>query len=460
MISHKNDKDDVLTYALDEQTFLELVRQDHIEKIVEMVDSEHSADIAALIEKLEPEIGWKILRQVPPEEQASILTYFSAEAQREISQCIGGDELSKIMNLMHHDDRVDLLKKLDQPLQDRVLFHMARAEREDLKLLSSYEEGSAGAIMTTDYTVLFPHLSVREALDKLRQEAPSRETINRAYVVDHERVLLGAVRLQDLIMALPQTSVRDVMEEYTHAVKIDDDQEFVANQIAKYDVVAIPVVDERNRLIGIVTHDDAFDVLTEEATDDFHKVGSVGEIDGSVRDVAMSTLYQKRIVWLVLLVFGNILTGLAISHYEDVIAKYVALVFFMPLLIGSAGNAGSQSSTLMVRALATGDVQMKDWGKMLGKELVVAFGLGLTMSIAVSAIGIYRAGLEVAMVVSLTMILVVMIGSLVGMSMPFLLSRLKFDPAMASAPLISTIADASGVLIYLAIATLVLGGIV
>lgn len=446
-----------MTYALDEQTFLNLIDQNRLETIVEMVDSEHSADIAALLEKVSPERAWEVLCRVDREEQASILTYLSPESQREISEVMGADQLSHLMNLMHHDDRVDLLKQLEQGLQDRVLFNMARAEREDLKLLSSYPEGSAGSIMTTDYTVLFPHLSVREALDKLRQEAPSRETINRAYVVDHERVLLGAVRLQDLIMALPQTPVHEVMEESTHAVKIDDDQEFVANQIAKYDVVAIPVVDERRRLVGIVTHDDAFDVLSEEATDDFHKVGSVGEIDGSVRDLPMAILYRKRIVWLILLVFGNLFTGLGIAVFEDVLARSVSLVFFLPLLIGSAGNAGSQSATLMIRALATGDVELKDWGRMLGKELVVALGLGLTMSLAVSVVGIYRAGYQVAMVVSFTMILVVMIGSLVGMSMPFLLSRLKSDPAMASAPLITTIADASGVLIYLAVASLVLG---
>jgi magnesium transporter len=448
-----------MTYALDEQTFLDLVEARQFDRIVEMVDSEHSADIAQHLETLEPELASEILVKIDEQEQASILTYFSPEFQSELGPVLGPDHLSKLMNLMPHDDRVDLIKQLELELQDRVLFNMARAEREDLRLLSSYPEGSAGSIMTTDYTILFPHLSVREALEKLRQEAPSRETINRAYVVDHERVLLGAVRLQDLIMAMPHTSVKDVMEESTHAVKLDDHQEFVANQVAKYDIVAIPVVDERHRLVGIVTHDDVVDVLKEEATEDFHRVGSVGEIDGNVRDVSMGLLYRKRITWLIVLVFGNLLTGMGIAFYEDVIAKYVALVFFMPLLIGSAGNAGSQSATLMVRALATGDVELKDWGYMLGKELIVALGLGLTMALAVSVVGVYRAGLQVAIVVSLTMVIVVMIGSLVGMSMPFLLSRFRSDPAMASAPLITTIADVSGVVIYLAVASMLLGQI-
>lgn len=442
-----------MTYALDEKTFYDLVNQRNIDTIVEMVDFEHSADIATLLDKLEADMAWEILSRVEPEEQASILTYLSNESQIDLSELIGADQLSKLMNLMPHDDRVDLLKRLDQHLQDRVLFHMARAEREDLKLLSSYPEGSAGAIMTTDYSVLFPHLTVREALEKLRQEAPNRETINRAYVVDHERVLLGSVRLQELIMAPPHTPVREVMEESTHAVQLEEDQEFVANQIARYDVIAIPVVDERHRLVGIVTHDDAFDVFKEEATEDVHRGASIGKIDGNVKDVSLFLLYRKRIVWLVLLIFGNLLSGAGIAFYEEIISKYVALVFFLPLLIGSAGNAGSQSSTLMVRALATGDVELKDWGVMLGKELVVALALGVTMSIAVLSVGVFRAGSDVAVVVSLTMVIVVLMGSLVGMSMPFLLSRFNQDPAMASAPLITTIADSSGVIIYLAMAS-------
>ncbi|MFU8822242.1 MAG: magnesium transporter, partial [Gammaproteobacteria bacterium] len=198
------------------------------------------------------------------------------------------------------------------------------------------------------------------------------------------------------------------------------------------------------------------DVIQEEATEDFHKVGTVGKLDSSVRDASIGLLYRKRIGWLVLLVFGNLLSGAGIHYYEDTIAAVVALVFFLPLLIGSSGNAGSQAATLMVRALATGDVMLKDWGKMLGREILIAILLGLTMALAVSSIGWYRGGPGVALAVALTMVLVVLVGSLIGMSLPFVLSRFKLDPATASAPLVATLADASGVFIYFAVATAIL----
>jgi len=230
----------------------------------------------------------------------------------------------------------------------------------------------------------------------------------------------------------------------------------VARRISRYDVLAMPVVDAQNRIVGIVTHDDAMDVLQEEATEDFHRVGSVGDLDRSVRGASIGLLYRKRIGWLILLVFGNLLSGAGIHYYEDTIASVVALVFFLPLLIGSSGNAGAQAATLMVRALATGDVMLKDWGRMLGREVLIALLLGLTMALAVSTIGWYRGGTGVAVSVALTMVLVVIVGSLIGMSLPFVLSRLKLDPATASAPLVTTLADAAGVFIYFGVATAIL----
>ncbi len=226
--------------------------------------------------------------------------------------------------------------------------------------------------------------------------------------------------------------------------------------IARYDILALAVVDGAGRLVGIVTHDDATDALQDETTEDFQKISTVLPFSQSLRDAGIGMLYSKRIVWLALLVFGNLFSGAGIAYFEEVILAYVALVFFLPLLIDSSGNAGAQSATLMVRALATGDVALKDWRDLIVRELAVAALLGATMALVVVPLGVWRGGPEIAMVVGATMFLVVIVGSLVGMSLPFLLSRLKLDPATASGPLVTTISDGVGVLVYFSIATLVL----
>ncbi|HVL36020.1 MAG TPA: magnesium transporter [Burkholderiales bacterium] len=286
--------------------------------------------------------------------------------------------------------------------------------------------------------------------------APDAETIYQAYVIDEDRRLVGTVSLKDLILAAPQARVAELMHREPIAVRADAPREDAARLVAKYDLIALPALDAGGRLVGIVTYDDAMDVAEAEATEDFGKVGAVEQLAVSLKDASFGLLYRKRVFWLLVLVFGNLFTGAGIAYFEDTIAAYVALVFFLPLLIDSSGNAGSQSATLMVRALATGEVVLKDWAGMLGRELVVAALLGATMALAVSWLGLWRGGAEIALVVSLTMLLVVIVGSLVGMSLPFVLSRLKLDPATASAPLITSIADAAGVILYFAIATTLL----
>jgi magnesium transporter len=421
-----------------------------------LIDDEHPADIGAALEEFEPHEAWSVLDLLPLGEQAGIFGYFDRDFQVELAHAAPRAKLARIVTEMHSDERADLFNELSDEQQDALLPILAQAEREDIRRLAGYEEGTAGSIMTSDYAVLSESLSAAQAIEKLRHEAPDKETIYRAYVTSPDRRLVGAVRLQDLILAAPRTLVRDLMEEDPVAVRVDEDQEEVARKISRYDVLALPVVDAEGRIIGIVTHDDAMDVLQEEATEDFHKVGTVGKLDTSVRDASIGLLYRKRIAWLVLLVFGNLLSGAGIHYYEDTIAAVVALVFFLPLLIGSSGNAGSQAATLMVRALATGDVMLKDWGRMIGREVLIALLLGLTMALAVSGIGWYRGGPGVALAVAVTMVLVVIVGSLIGMSLPFILSRFKMDPATASAPLVTTMADAAGVFIYFAVATLIL----
>jgi magnesium transporter len=434
----------------------EHVDRKDIASLLRAIANEHPADIAGFIAELPRDDVWSVLDSLALDLQAKVFSYLPRQRQAEIVSTAPRNRLAEIVTEMSGDDRADLYNALSDAQRRALLPALAQAEREDLVRLAAYREGTAGAIMTSEYATIDAEATAAQAIEKLRNEAPGKETIYRAYLVDPDRRLIGSVRLQDLITAAADTRVEALMDVNTLAVGVDDHQEQVAERIRRYDVLALPVVDPDGRLVGIVTHDDAADVAHHEATEDIHKGGTVHGLVTNVRQAGVFVLYRARIVWLVLLVFGNIFSGAGIAAFEDTIASYVALVFFLPLLIDSGGNAGSQAATLMVRGLATGDVRMRDWGKMLGKEVLVAGLLGLSMAVAVSFLGFFRGGPEIAVVVSLSMILIVIIGSVIGMSLPFILSRLKLDPATASAPLVTSIADAAGVIVYFSLATTLL----
>ncbi|MFA5630383.1 MAG: magnesium transporter [Porticoccaceae bacterium] len=418
--------------------------------------AEHPADLADALQAFEPAAAWAILHQAPRILQADIFGYLEHDFQILLAMVIPRAELAAIVMDMNADDRADLYKELSDEQRDALMPALAQAEREDIRRLTSYEEGTAGAIMTSDYAALSPDLSVIKALAVLRREAPNKETIYHAYVIDTDRILLGSVRLQHLITAPTHAKISSLMEVSTHAIKVDDNVEEAARRIAHYDAIALPVVDDHGHLVGIITHDDALDVMEAEATEDFHLVGTVTNLESGVKAASVSMLYKARVLWLMALVFGNIFSGAGIAHFEDTIAAHLALMFFLPILIASGGNAGSQSATLMVRALATGELDVSDWGWVLGRELGVAILLGLSMGCAITVIGILRGGWEIAMVIALSMVLIVVVGSLIGMLLPFLLSRFNMDPATASTPLVTSIADATGVLIYFSIANSIL----
>jgi magnesium transporter len=430
-----------------------LVQQGQMDTIRERFDQLHPADIAAMINELDAREGWSALELLELSEQAEVFGYLDHDFQVELATVAPRAKLARIVVEMNADERADLYNELSDEQREALMPGLVQAEREDIRRLAAYEEGTAGAIMTSDYATLPPDLTATQALTKLRREAPDKETIYRAYVVDEDRKLIGSVRLQDLITAPARAKVGGIMETNTLAVAVSDDQEDVARKIARYDILALPVVDADGRIVGIVTHDDALDVIEEETTDDFHRVGTVTNLASSVGEATILMLYRARIVWLVLLVFGNIFSGAGIAYFEDTIAAHLALMFFLPMLIASGGNAGSQAATLMVRALATGDVEFRDWGYLLLRELAVALALGLTMAVAVSFLGFWRGDASLAATVSLSMVCIVVIGSLIGMSLPFALARFNLDPATASAPLVTSIADVVGVLIYFSIAT-------
>lgn len=435
----------------------EALAANDIASIKEMLEAEHPVDLAELISGLDTEAAWVVLRQLPFDKEARAFAYLDKSVQVGLAGSPKHRrQLGEIVSRMGADDRADFYKELPEEQQQALLPLLAQAEREDVRRLASYEEGTAGALMTSAYASLREDITAGQALDMLRAEAPSRETIYRAYVVDTQRRLVGSLRLQDLILAQPETGIGQIMDRNTLAVRIGDDQEEVARKIARYDILALPVIDMDDRLVGIVTYDDAIDVLQEEETEDFHKSGTVQGLSQSISSAPIAMLYRARVLWLVVLVFGNIFSSAGIAAFEETIEAHVALVFFLPLLIGSGGNAGAQAATLMVRGMSTGEVALKDWSRLLGRELLVAVPLGLTMAAAVSPIGFIRGGSSIALIVTLSMVVIVIIGSLIGMCLPFILSRSRLDPATASAPLVTSIADAVGVLIYFAIATAIL----
>ncbi|MGA8883887.1 MAG: magnesium transporter [Acinetobacter sp.] len=426
-----------------------------IELALDSVKTFRAADLADVLAQLPLENSQLLLQHLP--DRAYVFSYLAPEVQVRFANVLARNTLAEIVGEMSSDKRADLFKKLNRGQQNALLPALAQAEREDIRQLSSYLEGTAGAVMSSEYATLKPELSVREAINMLRLEAPDTETIYFAYVLDEARKLLGVVSLKQLILAQEEQHVSELMATNLVSAYVDADQDEAAKTIARYDLLALPVIDRQGVMVGIVTYDDAMDVASEEATEDFLKAGAVNAgAKLSLKSAPILQLYQKRVFWLVFLVFGSLLSGLGIAHFEEIITAHIVLVFFLPLLVGSGGNAGSQSATLMVRALATGDVHFKDWFYLLGRESLVALCLGSTMAIAVSVLGYFRGDEMVALVLALSMLGIVLMGCLIGMSLPFILNRFGMDPASASAPLVTSICDATGVLVYLFIAAQIL----
>ena len=428
----------------------EAIKSNKFDNALAAIKSLRPIDLADTLAQIDPNLSWRLLELLP--NRAEVFTYFAAEQQVRLARELPRATLAKLVSEMPADERTDLFKRFDQNQRDALLPALAQAERENIRQLSAYVEGTAGALMTSDYAMLQKDMTVADAMAALRNEAPDAETIYQAYVVDEQRQLLGVVSLRELILADITSAIKDLMTRDVVSAKATDDQEDIAKTIARYDLLALPITDEHGVLVGIVTYDDAMDIVSFEVTEDIHKSAGVSTVVGNLKDASIGLLYRKRVFWLVLLVFGNLFSGAGIAHFEDIIAANLVLVFFLPLLVDSGGNAGSQSATLMVRALATGEVVMRDWLYLIGREALVALALGCTMALAVSVLGYVRGDATIALVLALSMVAIVMIGCLIGMSLPFILSRLNFDPASASAPLITSVCDAVGVVIYLFIA--------
>ena len=441
------------------QEFQELIDQRDWKKIRQKLEELDPAEIAELIETFRREGDDIILFRLLPRETARE-TFFRLDydKQEELVEGLADRKhlLAELLNDLAPDDRTALFEELPGPVTQRLIQLLSPEERYISIQLLGYPESSIGRLMTPDYVAVKPGMTIEQALDHIRHFGKDSETLNVVYVVDKDWKLIDEIRLREILLARPEQTIADLMDNRFVSLNVLDDQETAISIFHDYDRIALPVINTEGVLLGIVTFDDVMDVEEEEATEDFHKFGSIQDLIFNPLKAKILLLYQKRIVWLVALVFMNVFSGAALAHFGNVIESMVSLVFFLPLLIGSAGNAGAQSATLMIRALATGDVVLADWLRLMGKELLVAVLLGLTMALAVGLVASFRSP-EIIMVVGLTMVFNVLVGCIIGLSLPFIFTLLKFDPATASAPLITSLADISGVFIYFSIATWYLG---
>jgi magnesium transporter len=431
---------------------LELIEARRWDELRDVLVEWPAPEVADLLLHLRKDDRVLLFRAMSRTESSEVFAQLDLEQQDELLRALSDEETRQLLSGMHADDRTQLLGELPGQAMQRLLNLLGPEDLKEARWLLGYPEHSVGRLMTPEYVAVRPGETIQQALAHIRAHGSDKETIDMVYVVDDDWRLLDDIQLRRFILADPDGTVADIMDHSVASIRATDDREEAVRVIRRYDTVALPVVDSEGVLVGIATVDDLLDVAEQEATEDFHRVASVGPIRISLKDATVSFLYRKRVGWLLALVFMNIFSGAGIAAFEETIEAVVALVFFLPLLIDSGGNAGSQSATMMVRALATGDVRMADWFRLLGKELGVALFLGLTMAVGVAAIAYFRAP-EVMFVVPATMVIIVLVGSLIGMSLPFLLTRLKLDPATASAPLITSLADISGVLIYFSIAS-------
>ncbi|MCD8081798.1 MAG: magnesium transporter [Bacteroides sp.] len=434
--------------------FRQLIADKNWKSLKQEVMDLQPVQIAEIIEELSSTDALILFRLLPRELSTETFSHLSHEDQEAIIEGLAAhsNEISNLLNDLDPDDRTAFFEELPGKVTQRLMQMLSNEERRIAMSLLGYPEDSTGRLMTPEYVAVKPWFTVAQALEHIRTYGRDSETLNVIYVVDDQWKLLDDLRIKEIILASPDQTIADLSDNKVVALNAYDDQETAVKIFQEQDRVALPVVDTHHTLVGIVTFDDVMDVVEEEATEDFQKFGSLQEAVVNPMKARITNLYRQRIVWLVALVFMNVFSGAAIAGFSDVIESVVALVFFLPLLIDSGGNAGSQAATLMIRALAVGDVQMRDWMKLLSKELLVSLLLGITMALAVSVVASFRAP-EVMLVVAATMVLNVIAGSMIGLLLPFIFTRFKVDPATASAPLITSIADITGVMIYFSIAT-------
>ncbi|MDQ6764700.1 MAG: magnesium transporter [Verrucomicrobiota bacterium] len=431
------------------------------------------ADVAEVILDL-PEDGQVIIFRILPHDLAAVVfEYLGVDAQQQLLKAMAHEQVVGILNEMSPDDRTALLEEMPSAAARQLIKLLTPEERRVAQALLGYPEGSVGRLMTPDFIAVHDVWTVKEVLDYVRENGQDSETLNVIYVVDEGGKLIDDLRIREFLLKPLASKVSEIRDQAFVALSVADTQENALNIFRKYDRSALPVTDSTGVLVGIVTTDDMLDVAEEEATEDIQKFGGLEALDEPYMRIPLWKMVRKRAGWLVILFLGEMLTATAMSSYQDEIAKAVVLALFLPLIISSGGNSGSQASTLIIRAMALGEVKLRDWWRVMSRELQTGFSLGAILGaigalrVAVwSIVGeryfhreIYGAHWPlVAMTVGIALVGVVLWGSISGSMLPFLLRRVGADPATSSAPFVATLVDVTGLMIYFSIALLMMRG--
>ena len=447
--------------------FDELIQSRDYASLREAFSEMSPPDIAEVIEDLPAAESGIIFRVLPRDVATRVFEYLPVDQQTEVVETLGTEQLVSLLNEMAPDDRTRLFEELPAEVTKRALTSLKPDQLQQARQLLGYPENTAGRYMTPRYLAMRPDLTAEQALRFIREHGQGIETLNVVYVTDEKGVLLDDIRLAALVMAPPGTKLSDLDDGQVLSIPASADRSEVVGMFEKYDRVALPVTDSQGVLLGIITVDDVLDVAEAKATEDIQGLGGVEALDAPYFDVGFFNMCKKRGGWLSALFLGEMLTATAMSHFEDELAKAVVLSLFLPLIISSGGNSGSQATSILIRSLALREVRLRDWWRVASRELAS----GVTLGVLLGSIGFLRILIWahvfhlygehyflVALVVALALVGVVLYGNLVGSMLPFLLRRLGFDPAKASAPFVATLVDVSGLIIYFTIANVLLRG--
>lgn len=419
----------------------------------------NDADIAGLMEELEAEDLLKVFRILPKDLAADVFSYLDVDNQQFIITSLSEKDAAGIIDNLMADDAADLLEEMPANIVKKLLANASTETRRDINHLLRYPEDSAGSIMTVEYVDLKESLTVDQAIERIRKVGVDSETINICYVLDAQRKLVGTVALRYLLLSGGDEVIGEIMHENVIAIHTLMDQEAVAAQFKKYDFTSMPVVDNENRLVGIITVDDIVDIMEEETTEDMEKMAAIVPSDKPYMKTSVFETYKKRIPWLLLLMVSATFTGAIITSFEEALSVYASLIAFIPMLMDTGGNAGGQASVTVIRGLSLGEIQYRDVPRVVGKEVGVAFFCGLTLAAAnfLKLLLLDKVGLMVAAVVCITLVAAVLMAMLVGCLLPIGAKKLGFDPAVMASPFITTIVDALSLLVYFRVATVMLG---
>lgn len=426
----------------------------------DVFETMHAADIAAVLEECEKEVVPLLFRLLPKELAAETFVEMEEDKQQMLIQGFSDSELKEVVDELYVDDAADLVEEMPANVVRRILKQAGPEKRKMINEILKYPEDSAGSIMTTEYVSLRPDMTVEDAIKRIRRTGIDKETINTCYVTAQNRKLLGIVTIRTLLLAEENVTMQEIMTEEVISALTTEDREDVVSDFNKYDLSAMPVVDEENRLVGIVTVDDVMDVMQEETTEDIEKMAAIIPLENKpYLKIAAVKMFLSRVPWLLIMMLSATFTGLIITHYENALAANVALIASIPMLMSTGGNAGSQSSVTVIRGLSIGEIEFSDVLKVVWKEIRVAILCGLTLA----AVGFLKfwlldnVGWDVSLVISLTLLVTVVVAKIVGCALPMIAEKIGFDPAVMASPFITTIIDAVSLMIYVKIAMSILG---